>query len=278
MANDKAFETSEALRRRAAAAAEELKATHAKLDAQVRRKTELARENVSISAELREQVLAGRANVELQRQLLRVREDEQRRIARDLHDEVGQTMTVLRFALASVRQSGPLPQAAEERLGDVDRVVEQLARELGEVASRLRPATLDKQGLLPALHQLVADWSARTGITVDFASAGVNDRLPAEVETTLYRVVQEALTNVARHAQARHVSVVVQRDSEQAVACIEDDGKGFDPNDIPRGHLGIMGMRERVGLASGTLEIESGFRQGATIIARVPLAAMVESA
>jgi signal transduction histidine kinase len=134
----------------------------------------------------------------------------------------------------------------------------------------LRPTVLDDFGLQSALQQLLVNWSARSGVEVDFEAARLGDsRLPSDVETVLYRVVQEALTNVARHANAQHVSVIVERLDDQVIAVVEDDGIGFEVEAVHSGRLGLVGMAERVSLAAGTLDIESS-AGGTTIIARIP--------
>jgi signal transduction histidine kinase len=222
------------------------------------------------------------ARSELQRRLATVQEDERRRIARDLHDTVGQTLTALTLGVRAVRDTTQLPSAAAERLEGVQRLVEELWNQVRELATRLRPTVLDDLGLEAAVRQLVADWTAHTGIAIDFQAVGMTDRFPPTVETALYRVIQEALTNAARHAGARRIAVVLGRHAGHAVAVIEDDGIGFDPelvtqtptpgrNSDARSRLGLVGMRERVALLGGTLEIESAPGQATTIIARVPL-------
>jgi PAS domain S-box-containing protein len=223
------------------------------------------------------------ARAELQRRLATVQEDERRRMARDLHDTVGQTLTALTLGVRSVRDAGTLPPDAAERLEGVQRLVEELWRQVRELATRLRPTALDDLGLEAAARQLAADWSAHTGISIDFQAVGLTDRFPSRVETALYRVIQEALTNTARHAGARRIALVIGRNAGHAMAVIEDDGIGFDPealaqtptpgrNPDARSRLGLAGMRERITLLGGTLEIESAPGQGTTIIARVPLA------
>lgn len=205
---------------------------------------------------------------ELARRLSTAQEEERQRLARDLHDTVGQTLTGLALA------------AAAGQLEQVRRLADELSRELHDVAVRLRPTALDDLGLAAAARELVAEWSARAKVPVDFQAVGAEAlRLPREIETALYRVVQEALTNVARYAGATRVSVVVGRREEEAVAVIEDDGFGFDPEAVPRtpvpgrrGGLGLVGMRERVELLGGALEVDSAPGAGTTVIARIPLA------
>ncbi len=218
----------------------------------------------------------------LQLRLTTAQEDERRRIARDMHDTVGQTLTALALGIQALRDAGPLPQATLCRLDVVQRLADELAGQVHDLATRLRPTALDDLGLEAAAGHLVADWSVHTGVNADFQSDGLTaERLPSEVETTLYRVVQEALTNIAKHARARRVAVVLGRNDGYAVAVIEDDGIGFDPEEIAptprradtRDRLGLLGMRERVTLVGGTLEIEAALGRGTTIIARVPLQA-----
>jgi signal transduction histidine kinase len=206
------------------------------------------------------------------RRLDSAQEDERRRVARDLHDQVGQTLTALTLAVHATRAAGALPPAAAARLEDVQRAAEELGREVHELAVRLRPTALDDLGLHAALGQLLSNWTARTHILVDCHISDLQDiRLPPELETILYRVVQEALTNVARHSHAKHVSVVVQRVNGTVIAAIEDDGVGFDLALTGAGRLGLRGIRERVSLAGGFLDIESVAGQGATVLARLPL-------
>ncbi|HEU4410308.1 MAG TPA: MASE4 domain-containing protein [Polyangiaceae bacterium] len=210
---------------------------------------------------------------DLTRRLAKAQEAERLRVARDLHDSVGQLLAGLSLAIKGVSTTGPLPPAAAEKLADVQRVADLLGREVHGLAVRLRPTSLDDIGLEAALGQLVREWSTSAGVPVDFQTIGLgSERLPAEVETVLYRVVQEALTNVAKHARATQVSVVVSRREGVAMAVIEDDGVGFETEPTGTGRLGLIGMRERVGLVGGDLDVESGPGQGTTIFARVPIA------
>jgi len=213
---------------------------------------------------------------ELAQRLVTASEAERRRVARDLHDTVGQTLTGLALAVAGVATTGMLPQPVIDKLSQVQRLADTLGRELHEVSLRLRPTALDDIGLEAAVRALVEEWARRTGVSLEF-TATVDTRFPAEVETALYRVVQEALTNVAKHAAASRGSVVLGRRDSEAVAVIEDDGTGFDPQTVlvptlgRRGGLGLAGMRERVGLLGGSVEIESEPGRGTTVIARIPL-------
>jgi signal transduction histidine kinase len=239
---------------------EALRAARDELEARVRERTaELAAALGALEGEM------ARRN-DLGRRLATAQEDERRRLARDLHDTVGQTLTGLSLA------------AAGGRLEQVRELADALGRELHEVAVRLRPTALDDIGLEAGVRALAADWSRRGGVPVEVQAAGLGEpRLPAEVESVLYRVVQEALTNAAKHARATSVSVVVGRREGEAVAVVEDDGVGFDPDALPPppagrpGGLGLLGMRERVALLGGVLEVESAPGAGTTVYARIPL-------
>jgi PAS domain S-box-containing protein len=223
----------------------------------------------------RKQAEAARA--ELLGRLVTAHEDERRRVARELHDSVGQLLTALILAVKAAREAAPLPPLSDTRLGEIEKVAHDLGQAVRELAVGLRPPALDDLGLDAALAQHLRNWSAGVGITVDYQPSGIESvRLPPEVETAIYRVVQEALTNVARHAQARQVSVVVARHAGHVAAVVEDNGVGFDPelakSHHPRGRrLGLVGMRERAALAGGTLDVESSPGCGTTVIARFPI-------
>ena len=155
--------------------------------------------------------------------------------------------------------------------------IHQLGSETHRIALELRPTALDDLGLHSALLNYVEEWSERSRVEVDFQTAGLElRRLDPELETALYRIVQEALTNVVRHAHARHVGVVLECRQDLLVVIVEDDGEGFDVESVLASaslarKMGLMGMRERVALVGGTMEIESGAGQGTTLLVRVPL-------
>jgi signal transduction histidine kinase len=216
------------------------------------------------------------ARDELLKRLVTAQEDERRRISREMHDTFGQLLTALSLGVRAVRNAGPLTPEALDCLGAVEKIVAELHHAAHDLAVRLRPTTLDDLGLAAALGQFTEEWSRRTGIPVSYHKAATKaQRFPSEVETALYRVVQEALTNVAKHAGSTHVGVIVGRSDGHAVAVVEDDGCGFDPEAIhlPGGRrpLGLLGMRERVAQLGGTLEIESVPGAGTAIFARIPL-------
>ena len=144
-------------------------------------------------------------------------------------------------------------------------------QDVRRLAVELRPKALDDFGLVPALERLTQTFAEQTGLAVDFEPALAGERLPAEVETALYRIVQESLTNVVKHARARRVSVLLMRKDRAVVAVVEDDGRGFDPQAPRDGGFGLVGMRERVALLDGRLQVESREGAGTTLVVEVPL-------
>ena len=207
---------------------------------------------------------------DLARRLATAQEDERRRVSRDLHDSVGQLMAGLSLALKSVEAAGELPPASAARLAEARRVLDALGREVHGLAVRLRPTVLDDVGLEPALGQLVSDWSERTEIEAAFQASAIGpERLAPEVETAIYRIVQEALTNVAKHAKASAVSVVLSRSDGHVTVVVEDDGVGFVPDAAPKGRLGLLGMRERTALVGGELDVESSPGGGTAVRVRI---------
>jgi PAS domain S-box-containing protein len=252
-----------------------LRAAHAGLEVRVQERTaELGHSNEALKDEIarREQAEADRR--ELQQRLATAQEDERRRIARELHDHMGQHLAVLGLGLKLIKDATPDTAPTRDRLTQLLSLTDQIGREVHEVALQLRPTALDDLGLLAALTNYTEVWSERWKIEADFHPAGLDgERLPAPVETALYRVVQEALTNIRKHASAQSVSVVLQRTPGQVSAFVEDDGQGFDPEAALVGgsRLGVLGMRERMALVGGSLAIESTPGEGTTVIARIPL-------
>jgi len=202
------------------------------------------------------------------RRMFEGQELERRRLARELHDETGQALTSVLLGLKAVETSDDVPVA----LAALRELVVNTLQDVRRLAVELRPKALDDFGLLPAVERLVETCRAATGIEVQFESRLGEERLPAEVETTLYRVIQEALTNVAKHAAAQSVSVLLVRRAASATAVIEDDGQGFTSADEAEGGIGLAGMRERLALLGGRLIIESDAATGTTVAAEVPIA------
>ncbi len=252
-----------------------LRAAHGDLEVRVRERTaELARSNEALTAEIARRERSEADRLDLRRRLATAQEDERRRVARELHDQMGQHLAALGLGLKVVKDKTPDPSAARDRLQKLQALTDLIGREVHHLALELRPTALDDLGLQAALANYADGWSERAGVEVDFHAAGLDGgRLPAPVETALYRVVQEALTNVLRHAGARRVNVVLQRSAGQVAAVVEDDGRGFDPESAPGAgnRLGVLGMRERAALVGGSLTVESAAGRGTTIIVRVPL-------
>jgi signal transduction histidine kinase len=194
---------------------------------------------------------------------------ERRRLARELHDETGQALTSILLGLRTLEESGG--EDVGDAVGDLRELVVQTLQDVRRLAVELRPTALDDFGLGAALERLTSTFSEQTGTTVEFESRLGDKRLPSDVETVLYRIVQEALTNVVKHAQAEHVSIVLQRKGDGVTAVIEDDGRGFAGNQREDGGLGLVGMKERVELVNGRLKIESAVGAGTTLVVEVPL-------
>ena len=206
----------------------------------------------------REKLVARTSQLEqLTRLLLRAQEDERRRISRELHDEAGQVLTAVKIELDL---DGRLAAGA---------MVGRALAQVRDLSNLLRPAVLDDLGLGAALRAMADDFSARTRIAVALDLAGAGLRFAPDVEVVIYRVVQEALTNVARHAQASDARVRLTVDGHTATLVVEDNGKGIGPGVSP--HLGWLGMRERVTELGGTLAIDGTERGGVRLEARLPI-------
>jgi len=206
------------------------------------------------------------------RRVVTAQELERRRLARELHDETGQALTSILLGLRTVEEAKSAEDARESAASLRELVLSTLQDER-RLAVELRPKALDDFGLVPALERLTATFEEQTGLDVEFQALLPEERLPAEVETTLYRIVQEALTNIVKHARAERVSVLLTRKGGSVSAVIEDDGGGFDPARTRDGGMGLVGMRERVALVGGRISIESALGAGTTLVAEVPLEA-----
>jgi signal transduction histidine kinase len=204
------------------------------------------------------------------RRVVAAQELERRRLARELHDETGQALTSILLGLKAAEDAGGAEQMRTSIASLRELVVETL-HDVRRLAVELRPRALDDFGLVAALERLTESFAEQTGIAVDFEHSLGTERLRGEVETALYRIVQEALTNIVKHAGARRVSVVLSRRAGGVTAVIEDDGRGFESMGSDDSGLGLVGMRERLGLLNGRLVIESTQGAGTTIVAEVPL-------
>jgi signal transduction histidine kinase len=225
------------------------------------------------SAMLYEQVRSARRRLEaLSHRLVEVQEEERRRLAQELHDEIGQVLTGLKLMLdSSVSLASP---QLVERLSRAQYEVNELIGQVRQISLDLRPAMLDDLGLLPTLLWFFDRYKLQTEVEVEFSHTGMEGRrLPPAVETAAYRVVQEALTNVARHAAVKRVSVHLMVVEERLVIQIEDRGAGFDPEAVMQGgdSRGLVGMRERVGSLDGELVVESSPGSGTSLIVELPI-------
>src|SRR4051794_26146982 len=202
------------------------------------------------------------------RLVLRAQEEERRRLARDLHDEVNQALTAILLRLEALSHSAP-PELGDE-LDELKRLVNQAMNELLSLARQLRPSALDDHGLLPAMASQVRRFAAQTGIKTDLNATGESAELQPDEEIAIYRIAQEALANIARHADARSVAVDLRAENGGGIQLtVRDDGRGFETNRPARG-LGLGGMAERARLVGGELTIESRPGAGTQLCLRVP--------
>lgn len=232
-----------------------------------------ALENAKLWDTLREKE---RVRGQLLDKVIGVQEEERKRIARELHDETGQSLTSLLVGLKMVEEAPTLPDAqtharlVKSLAGDVLDDVRALAREL-------RPSVLDDLGLVAALDRYAREYAHRFNVAVDFQVVGLEERrLPPQYEIALYRIVQEALTNIAKYASAQNVSVLLEHRADSIIAIVEDDGCGFDAEKglrerSDRQQLGLLGMKERAELLGGNLIIESKVGEGTTVFVQLPL-------
>jgi signal transduction histidine kinase len=242
------------------------------------RTAELTQANQELHAEMAKREQAQAAHSFALRRLVEAQETERSRISRELHDQMGQELTALKLALNVLKQELPAASPARNGAGRLEQLANSLMGNVHRLAWELRPAILDDFGLPLALRRYAAEWAERTRITLDFhGDAGDSRRLAPNAETMLYRIAQEALTNVVRHARATRVSVLLEDRPDHKLLIIEDDGQGFDLEAAltnPGGRcLGLLGMQERIMLIGGTMNIETGQGRGTTLFVRVPLAA-----
>jgi PAS domain S-box-containing protein len=254
-------------------AEEMLRGAHEELEVRVRERTaELARANRSLREEMGERERAERARTELLTRLVFAQEDERRRIAREMHDQFGEQLTALGLRVGMLKAACGDRRDLCEQVEALEIVAAELDRDVDALVWELRPTALDDLGLRAALANYVQNWSKRVSISAELHASGLlDDRLASEAETTLYRIAQEALTNVAKHAQAENVDVILERRSDHVLLIVEDDGVGFDPGDARTAGqgFGLLGMQERAALMGATLQIESAAGKGTTILVRM---------
>ncbi|MBV9927445.1 MAG: PAS domain-containing protein [Acidobacteria bacterium] len=256
---------------------ERLRGLNEGLEERVRGRTEeLAETNVSLQEEVQIRTEAEVRVKQLLRKLISVQEEERRRIARELHDTLGQQLAALRLSIDMFKSESEGRVRLLEHIGRAQAIFERLNADVDFLAWELRPATLDQLGLDAALRTFIREWSEQFGVEADYR--GFDDgvpRLAPEVETNLYRILQEALQNVHKHAGATRVSVILEQNDGHAVLIVEDNGKGYDADGeaaaVADKGMGLTNMRERTALLGGDLEVESAPGAGTTIYVRVPV-------
>lgn len=243
---------------------------------------ELAEENnrirdsyEALRAEGTELLELSRARDLLMHRILKAQEEERRRIARDIHDNLGQQLTALRLAFSRLRSQDIDNRELAGNIEIAEKITKQLDSEVDFLARRVRPTQIDDLGLEAALQAFVTEWSNHVGIPASFYSYGLKEvRLEPDTEINLYRIAQEALNNISKHARADRASVLLEHRENGVVLIVEDNGRGFDPgekDDSDKGNegLGLFGMKERTALIGGTIEIESSEKKGTTVYVRV---------
>ncbi len=251
--------------------ADYFKEEHIKLAETLSSQASVAVENAVLFEQMQVSAMRMRS---LSRRLVEAQESERRHIARELHDEAGQALASLRFGLRllerEVDEGGSVGGRVAELMRQTDAVMDGLHR----LAADLRPPSLDPLGLEAALREYLRSAGSNLGLTVRFKARGFgSERLPAAVETALYRVVQEALTNVTRHARATRVDVLAECRGDRVVVMVEDDGAGFEPDRVQRReHFGLLGIKERAEALGGSMTVESAPGAGTTIVVEVPIA------
>jgi PAS domain S-box-containing protein len=223
--------------------------------------------------ESRERERSERARTELLGRLVFAQEDERRRIAREMHDQFGEQLTALGLRIRAIKDAADGHGDLSAEIAALEEVAQQLDRDVDHLVWELRPTALDDLGLRAALANYIEDWSRRAQIHAELHTAGLStERLASEIETTLYRIAQEALNNIAKHAHARQVEIILERRTDQVLLIVEDDGVGFEPvgMDRQRRGFGLLGMQERAALVGATIQIESAPGEGTTIFVRTP--------
>jgi two-component system CheB/CheR fusion protein len=260
-------------------AASALRQAHDSLEQQVReRTTALVASNAALQAEIAEHQQTQQTRQLLLHQLLTTQEDERRHIARELHDQLGQDLTALLLEIKALERAVAADTTVAGRVTQVQRLALQISAEVRTLALQLHPPALEHLGLVATLTNYVEEWSARALIPVEIHTTGLDGvRLAARIEIALYRIVQECLTNILKHAQATEVSLIVERRADTVQLTIEDDGVGFDVAAAQQSahtarRLGLIGMQERVAQLGGILTVDSEPGRGTTIIVRTPCA------
>jgi two-component system sensor histidine kinase UhpB len=213
--------------------------------------------------------ISTRDNHRLTQQIIRLQEVERKSLAQELHDEVGQHLTAIHVDACAIKRSDNL--AATKKSADaIDEVVGQMVEILRSMLQRLRPGGLDNLSFIDALHQLLSNWQERHSfIELDYQIAGEFSQLDENVQLTLYRVIQECLTNISRHAQANQVNLSLVNANQQITLDVVDNGRGYNPSQ-PSPHFGIAGMKERIASVNGDIRIQTELKQGVALTVTIP--------
>ena len=256
---------------------DELQAAKDNLEVRVvERTSELNESNESLRREVTERVESEKLRLALLRKIVRAQENERKRIAREIHDHIGQHMIGLQLNLQMLIDQYKEDSKLTGQITGLQSIIKQIDAEVDFLAWELRPSVLDHFGLAVAMEKYVADWSQQFDIPAEFVLFGLDGKkLLPEIEINLYRIGQEALNNIAKYAQARNVVVSLQKQNETVSLIIEDNGIGFEPTKKAvltgddRG-MGLLGMKERAELIGGSIELESSIGNGTTVYVRVP--------
>jgi signal transduction histidine kinase len=213
----------------------------------------------------------------LSSQVLKTQEEERRRISRELHDEIGQALSAMNISIEILLRNGVQHDFREKRLRDVKNLIEKSMDDVHRITYDLRPYHLDNFGLVPAVRSYAETFAERTGVEVALQTEGEWSKIDPAVETAVYRVIQEALTNISKYAEARRAFVSMTRVPESMEIIIEDNGKGFSTEpekkkgSLIKGGLGLFGIGERVSGVGGTFSITSTLGVGTRLVITIPV-------
>ncbi len=251
---------------------EDLRTAREELETHVRERThELAAANAALVREMEERSQSEELRVRLLRQLVSVQEEERRRISRELHDQLGQEVTALGLRLAEIKRATELTEATRRQIQIMEDIVKALDSDVDFLVWELRPTGLDDLGLSEAVSDYAERWSKYVGLPVE-TNSQLSSRLRPETETVLYRIVQEALNNIAKHARAKSVKIKLEEAGGMVSLEVTDDGVGFDPGIPPDSSaLGLLSMRERAALVGGSASVQSRPGVGTVVSVRVPV-------
>jgi signal transduction histidine kinase len=212
----------------------------------------------------------------LSREVINAQETERQRISHDLHDDIGQSLTAISLNLEAINIDIKNKAEMKNRINDSHKLVQKTIDDVHRFAYALRPPIIDDLGLIPALQSHAADFQERTGIAVTIKGDKAVEKLSVEIKNVLFRVFQEGMNNVTKHAEASAVTITLVVEDNSINFIISDNGKGFDTNQVPKisekGFLGLQGAEERLKLVGGSLQLKSNSKSGTTLIMRAPYA------